>query len=141
MRKMIVIRTWVAVLMAAAIGGSLCAQQVPQGLYTAAQAKRGEAVYQENCAMCHGPLLAGSKMAPALSGPGFSAKWEKQPLEDLFDYMRLFMPLHSPGGLTNERNAELLAFLLRSNGFPSGQTELPSVVGALHDIKFEAVKR
>ena len=38
------------------------------GIYTEAQAKRGEPLYAQYCASCHGPDLAGGEMAPGLTG-------------------------------------------------------------------------
>ena len=38
------------------------------GVYTEAQAKRGETAYSELCASCHGPDLTGGEMAPGLTG-------------------------------------------------------------------------
>src|SRR4051812_37819743 len=45
------------------------------GLYADAQAKRGEMVYADNCAACHGPMLGGD-IGPALAGPRFVARWK-----------------------------------------------------------------
>ena len=38
--------------------GAQAAKSVKEGVYTADQAKRGEALYKENCAACHGEDLA-----------------------------------------------------------------------------------
>ena len=99
--------------------------------FTLRQAERARPVYLENCASCHGGDLSGTLMAPSLKGPGFLDRWSRQSLMELFDYMRLFMPLHSPGGLSKGQNADLLAFLLQSNGFTAGDAELPSDPTAL----------
>ena len=37
-------------------------------VYTAEQASRGEKLYAENCAACHGEALGGVEMAPPLAG-------------------------------------------------------------------------
>ena len=43
------------------------------GVYTAAQAQRGSALYDANCAPCHGVSLQGAS-AIALSGPYVSSQ-------------------------------------------------------------------
>src|SRR5262249_10822653 len=45
------------------------------GVYTEAQAKRGEGFYSQYCASCHGPDLAGGEMAPGLTGGEFASNW------------------------------------------------------------------
>ena len=39
------------------------------GVYSDAQAKRGDVLYKENCATCHGDNLEGSGPMPPLTGP------------------------------------------------------------------------
>ena len=46
------------------------------GIYTEAQAARGEPLYAQNCASCHGPELTGGEMAPGLAGTGFASNWD-----------------------------------------------------------------
>lgn len=94
-------------------------------IYSEPQATRGQALYVENCAICHASTLAGTDAAPALAGAGFIGKWNTKPLGDLFEYMQTAMPVQSPGGLSRQQNADILAYMLRSGKFPSGQTELP----------------
>jgi mono/diheme cytochrome c family protein len=106
------------------------------GVYTDAQATRGGALYAENCAPCHMPTLVGGELAPALTGPAFTARWTtERPLSDLFDYMRTQMPLNSPGGLHARHNADLLAFLLKKSGYPAGKADLPDTSAQLAGVK------
>ena len=57
---------------AAAVGIVIvAAQQSSAGVYTAAQATAGRAVYQASCASCHLPDLAGRNEAPQLAGNNF----------------------------------------------------------------------
>jgi mono/diheme cytochrome c family protein len=93
-------------------------------IYSDAQASRGQALYVENCAICHAGSLAGTDAAPALTGPAFTGKWHNKPLDDLFEFMQTAMPVQSPGGLSRQQNADILAYMLRWAKFPSGQTEL-----------------
>ena len=110
------------------------------GVYSDGQAKRGEALYVENCAACHTPDLTGGELAPPLTGPAFLARWNNKALGELFDYMRSAMPLNSPGGLDPQQNADILAFMLRKASYPVGQMDLPFQGGALNEIKLLATK-
>ena len=105
------------------------------GLFTEAQARRGAVLYTENCAQCHRYDLAAGDLAPALVGPAFTLRWAGGPLSELFDFMRTQMPLTSPGGLSAQQNADLLAFLLEKNGYAAGTTDLPAAGGELAGLK------
>ena len=63
-----------------------------------------------------------------------------KPSDNLFEKMQTSMPADKPGQLSREQNADILAFLLTSNGFPSGQKELPTDAAALGKIRFESAK-
>ena len=52
----------------------------------------------------------------------------------LFEYMRSAMPLNSPGGLSVQQNADILAFLLRTDGLPAGKSDLTPQPEALKSI-------
>jgi S-disulfanyl-L-cysteine oxidoreductase SoxD len=110
------------------------------GVYTAEQAKRGEPLYAEHCASCHGDALGGGEMAPALIGGEFSANWNDLSVGDLFERMRISMPQNNPGSLSRQINADILAFILQRGKYPEGKTELPSQTEALNQIKFLASK-
>lgn len=107
------------------------------GVYTGAQATRGEALYQKECAICHGTTLAG-ELAPPLAGPDFLGIWGTQPLSDLFDKIHNTMPAQAPGTLTNPQVADVLAYILKANKFPAGRTELGSTEAALKPISMNA---
>nr|QQZ51044.1 hypothetical protein JKL49_07665 [Phenylobacterium glaciei] len=47
-------------------------------------------------------------------------------MADLFDRTRTTMPLNKPRSLTKEQYADVLAYLLKFDGFPAGQSELPA---------------
>ena len=97
------------------------------GLYADAQAKRGESVYADNCAACHGPMLGGD-IGPALAGPRFVARWKDKGLADVFDKIKTTMPASAPGSLTPEQTADVVALILSSNHYPGGATELTADV-------------
>jgi hypothetical protein len=50
------------------------------------------------------------------------------------------MPQGSPGKLTKQQDADILAYLLSFNKFPAGKTELQKQVEFLKEIRFEATK-
>jgi S-disulfanyl-L-cysteine oxidoreductase SoxD len=125
------------------LAASLWAQQsdsVWDGVYTAQQADRGKALYGKECASCHGARLEGSGAVPPLAGADFKSDWNGQTVDDLFEKMQTSMPADQPGHLSREQNADILAFLLASNGFPIGAKELPSAAEVLQKIRFEGAK-
>ena len=105
------------------------------GVYTREQADRGEKLYVDRCAKCHGEALQGVEAAPALVGTTFYTTWEGETLDALFQRMRMSMPQDSPGSLSRAQNADLLAHILRVGGYPAGQTALDAQSGALTPIK------
>jgi quinoprotein glucose dehydrogenase len=116
------------------------AASVWDGVYSDAQAQRGETAYRESCANCHGPELEGADMTPPLTGGTFTANWNDLTLGDLFERIRVTMPLDKPGTLSRQQNADLIAFLLKANQWPSGATELAREVGALKQIRIHSSK-
>ena len=139
------------ILLAAAIGVGQAAvrnqeparsesRSVWDGVYTDEQAKRGEEIYRKECASCHGASLTGGESAPPLTGGAFLSNWNGLTLGDLFDRIRKTMPQAAPGKLTRQQNADVLAFTLSANKFPTGKTELSNKAEFLKEIRFEAVK-
>lgn len=107
------------------------------GVYTAAQAQQGNAAYQKQCASCHGDDLGGSGQTPPLNGDEFMTNWQGQTMGDLFEKVQTSMPADHPGTLTREQTADLLAYLLSSNHFPAGKTDLPTDAAALKQIHID----
>jgi mono/diheme cytochrome c family protein len=94
------------------------------GIYTAEQARRGQPLYNTNCAACHGDTLLGGEAAPALVGDVFNANWEGVPLPDLFDRIRTTMPQNKPGSLSRAQVSDVLAYMLSVGQFPTGMKDL-----------------
>src|ERR1700756_1142148 len=67
------------------------ARMIASGVYSAAQAGRGQRYYQMNCLSCHGPELKGA-VGPMLTGDGFLSNWAGRPLADLVDKIEKTMP-------------------------------------------------
>jgi mono/diheme cytochrome c family protein len=95
------------------------------GVYTAAQAKRGEALYKEQCASCHSADLSGGG-APQLAGADFIGFWDKTPVSDLVMKIKDSMPASSPGSLNAQQSTDITAYMLQVNKFPAGAADLPS---------------
>lgn len=104
-------------------------------VFTLAQAGRGESTFRATCASCHGDSLAGINDAPPLTGPAFHKTWDGNALSSLFNRMSNDMPSDNPGMLTNLQVAELVAFVLKYNGYPAGKVELPAAAESLMQIK------
>ena len=115
-------------------------QSVWDGIYTEEQAKRGGALYSQNCARCHGPELTGGETAPALASSEFKETWSGLSVDDLFERIKISMPQDNPGSLSRQQTADILAFILSRGGFPAGGTELPREAEALKQMRFEASK-
>ena len=131
-------------LAAAAPVHSVLRAQAPRsvldGVYTEEQAKRGETTYSTSCASCHGPALAGTEMAPPLTGKSFVDNWTDTTLSDLFQKISVAMPADDPGSLKAEQTADIVAHILAINKFPAGKTELGTGADALKQIKIVAPK-
>jgi len=100
-----------------------------QGVYTSAQAARGAAVFEAHCVSCH--REGGS--APVLAGARFTKAFADATLLSVFTTIQTTMPRNAPGALSEMEYVDVVAHLLRLNGFADGMTEL--AVAALGDIK------
>ena len=107
--------------MAPAVAGA-----APQ--YTAAQAAAGKTVFDADCAVCHGNTLRNGTMGPPLTGEAFNAVWTGRPVRELFDSAKA-MPPASPGSLSDETYASIIAYVLQVNGYAAGETALTTGEG------------
>lgn len=103
--------------------------------FTADQADRGEEDYNDNCAECHGEDLNGGLLGGApLKGLAFESKYGNGgPAGVLWEVMTATMPPNSPGRYSPETYADLMAYILKRNGYKAG-AELPSNVDALYEL-------
>jgi mono/diheme cytochrome c family protein len=107
------------------------------GVYSTAQAARGQQVYKAQCAECHGSALEGGS-GPPLAGTGFLASWSAQPVGNLVDKIQKTMPFNMPGSLSRQQSTDLAAYVLQTGKFPAGQGELSEA--ALANIAFPRVR-
>ena len=110
------------------------------GIYSEAQASRGEKVYAASCVSCHGEDLSGGGQTPPLAGKEFNGDWNDLSMGDLFDRTHLSMPADKPGSLTPEQTVDVISYLLKKGSFPAGQADLPTDTAALKAIKFVSPK-
>lgn len=81
------------------------------------QVGHGKRLYASACAKCHGANLQGVT-APALTGPAFApASNSHLTIGGIFGYMATNMPADRPGKLKPQDYADIMAFLLYSNGY------------------------
>ena len=104
--------------------------------FTSSQAAAGKEAYGLHCASCHGADLEGVELAPALAGERFALEWAGKGAGDLFAHVRRMPmpPIGKPGSLSAETYADILAFLLQSNGVAAGATALPADATVLADL-------
>ena len=115
---------------------SITSRTAKDGVYTDEQARRGQAVYKDRCASCHGASLAGG-IAPPLAGDEFVGIWGG-PLSDLVEKIQNTMPQDDPGKLSRPQSAEIVAYLLQAGKFPSGRAELSADDAVLKRIALAA---
>ena len=118
---------------------SAAAKSAWTGVYTDAQADRGEREYGRTCSHCHGLSLEGdgSREIPALVLDSFMRHWRGRPVQALFDTLMRSMPADDRGSMTPRMTADMIAYLLRANGAPAGDAPLPSERDALAALIFD----
>jgi mono/diheme cytochrome c family protein len=94
------------------------------GVFTEAQASRGEAAYGRSCAVCHKEDLLGGGTAPALAGEAFFRRWNESTVDDVVQTMRGSMPQEAPGSLDAKVYVDIVTYLLKASGGPTGSSEL-----------------
>lgn len=102
-----------------------------QGVFTSAQAGRGQATFESNCSSCHGTT--------EFSNVSFRRFLATRSIGDLFFQISTTMPRNSPGGLAPAEYAEVLAYFLSMNGYSVGTAELSALQTVLDGIAFAPV--
>ena len=103
------------------------------GVYTAAQAERGGAVYETRCRRCHAGDQHGVN-GSSLAGEAFMLHWEGRTIDRLVRRIRDTMPPDAAGTMTETDAVDAVAFLLQRNSFPEGAIELalePAVLAGI----------
>jgi alcohol dehydrogenase (cytochrome c) len=114
---------------ATALDGQEPAKTTNSGVYTAAQAERGQKVFEAKCTTCHDTAR--------FTGEMFIDPWAGKPLKDVWDIASGTMPEDNPGSLPQQDYADILAYFLHLNAFPTGDVELKGDAAAMAAIKIE----
>ena len=93
-----------------------------QGVYTEAQAARGQSEYTLHCSSCHRDDLSGYNSI--LKGPRFMHNYRESSLNVLFDKTKTTMPRGAAGTLSDKTYVDIVAYMLKANEFPAGAQEL-----------------
>ena len=109
-------------------------------VYTLSQASRGETAYVKSCARCHQASLGGADQSPPLAGGAFLGNWNGVPLSDLQERIRTTMPSDSVGIYDRQLVTDVMAYMLKANGFPAGASDLPKETERLKEIVVQAAK-
>ncbi|MCY3846906.1 MAG: cytochrome c [Acidobacteria bacterium] len=100
---------------------------VADGVFTPDQVARGERTFREVCAACHDTV--------EFSGGRFRFTWVGLTAGDLFDTISTLMPEGDPGSLSPAQYAAVVAYLFDLNGYPAGETPLPTNLSALQALE------
>ena len=98
------------------------------GVYSSHEAGRGRALYERVCSYCHDM---------SEFGPEYMAGWEGQPIGALYDFIRATMPEDNPGDLSRQQYADVVAYMLRINGAPTGEQGLGNDIAQLDQVLIE----
>jgi cytochrome c len=115
------------------------------GVYSEAQARRGEQVFKTACSYCHKEDLSGGFIddgigrAPALAGKrafdsSLVERWGGLTLADMVATVVATMPQQRPATLSVENYVDVVSYLLFKNDARSGPSDLPTDVEALSRI-------
>ncbi len=103
-------------------------QSTLDGVYTVEQARRGEKIVNDVCSACHLQDWFTEILIQS---------WAGAQLSMLYELMATTMPQDSPGGLTPQQYADVLAYIFELNELPAGQEELSASKEALGTILIE----
>lgn len=115
------------------------------GVFSDAQARRGEQIYTTECSYCHRDDLGGGFFddglgrAPALAGrrafdSSLIKRWGGLTLADMVGTVAATMPQPRPSSLTLANYVDVVSYILMKNDVPSGSSELSGDVDALSNI-------
>ena len=112
-----------ALVFAAALSAQEPTKTVADGVYSDVQATRGAASYDQACAGCHRPDLGGAN-GPALRGERFARMFAGKDLKTFYTKIATTMPRGAAASLGDAVYLDIVAHVLRENGFPAGDGEL-----------------
>lgn len=104
------------------------------GVYTDEQAGRGRELFASTCATCHKEDLSGER-GPNLAAEAFYVRFDSDHLGRIYNSILTRMPADNRGSLRPDQAADLVAFLLQFNKYPSGAQPLAASADALTAIR------
>jgi cytochrome c len=118
---------------------------IRDGVYSEAQARRGEQVFKAHCSYCHKDDLTGGFLddgvgkAPPLAGKrafdsSLVERWGGLTLAEMVGTVAATMPQGSPSSLTAENYVDVVAYLLFKNDAPAGTADLAADLETLSRI-------
>jgi hypothetical protein len=99
---------------------------VLDGVFSEAQAKRGQAAFAAHCSVCHGDALEGVS-APSLTGNRFLERWREDSLDTIYNFIKDNMPLgRAPDAkrIPDNDYLDIVTHILSVNGYRSGTNDL-----------------
>ena len=134
-RLFVAFSTAAAVALTAWLGtvdaGAFQAKAASEGIYTTAQAGRGQTTYEAGCASCH--------ELSKFKGTEFTKAWTDKPLTELHTAL-MGMPMDAPGSMKPQEYADIIAYFLSINGYPAGAAELAGDEATIKSIKLDVKK-
>ena len=79
------------------------------------------------CAACHS--------ITEFRGRTFRLVWAGSTVGDLFQSISTLMPKDDPGSLSPEEYSAIISYMLRENGYPAGEEDLPADASTLQHIR------
>jgi mono/diheme cytochrome c family protein len=120
------------IAVAAATSAQAPTKTTNSGVYTAAQADRGKKTFSDKCTGCHEPSR--------FSGDTFNESWDGKAMKEIWDVASGTMPEDNPGSLKQQEYADILAYFLSLNEYPTGDAELQPGAAPMAAIKIEKKK-
>ena len=109
------------------------------GVFSAEQAKRGNAAYDANCASCHGSdLISTDREFPNLTSASFRFSWIGKTIGEKFEFIRNTMPPKEERSLDDQVYLDIVTYILYFNKVPSGDQTLKPDLDELKKIVISA---
>ncbi len=119
-------------LLFAAAHASAQSRTVWDGVYSETQAARGAMAFGQSCAGCH--ALTPEGKSPVVGDP-FWKNFAQKSVADLLQFVTANMPNGNPRSLSKAAYEDIVAAMLKSNGFPAGANELdPNAIAQVQII-------
>jgi len=96
------------------------------------QADRGRDIFRAQCTECH--------YSSEFSDSQFQFKWSRRTAGSLYQLIHTQMPETAPGSLAPQEAADIVAYILRMNGFEPGSADLAPDRAVLDAISLASIR-